>query len=436
MIQASQSLHVAHLNTLLSWLFLSDHMLSIIHLCKSYFLQISFTDKILLFWHPLTLHCTGIRSCCPVLNCNGPHYHLFWFTAFPANHCNYCSHSTAIQVTSTLVHWLLRACVCTVLWWLLLSLLWSAVHLASFLGCAKHLPLVLWCAQCLHSLLWCTIALAFQFRGRHARTPLFRGGHATALQFRGRHATVLQIRGCHATAQHPADVTTIRLQFALASTAAWTLLLAQRSATSETCAANLRVARKLPQFMARTCGHLPPPSAQKFVQLLQIFWRTCGKTSAAICVSIGSSARRFFSKRQFCRFLSHCICSFATIFVFRRSSRRSSPICLQIFNICRLRLRGRRVHRSISPSRHLAISLAFNPSSVVHHTLKNLPNLRPYVRHLRSFGPHNYCQNCHFLLAPTLRNHCNARAASGSLLCTLGRTTAKRTQETRQTQRE
>ena len=371
MIQASQSLQVAHLNTLLSWPFLSDHMLSIIHLCKSYFLQISFTDKILLFWHPLTLHCTGIRSCCPVLNCNGLHYHLFWFTAFPTNHCNYCSHSTALQVTSTLVHWLLRACVCTVLWWLLLSLLWSAVHLASFLGCAKHLPLVLWCAQYLHSLLWCTIALAFQFRGRHARTPLFRGGHATALQFRGRHATVLQIRGCHATALqirgchatalHPADVTTIHPALHPATAATICLqfrLRFRRRLDPAACAticplrnlhSNLRVARKLPQFMARTCGHLPPPSAQKFVQLLQIFWRTCGKTSAAICVSIGSSARRFFSKRQFCRFLSNCICSFATIFALRRSSRRSSPIFLQIFNICRLRLRGRLVHRSISP---------------------------------------------------------------------------------------
>ena len=199
MIQASQSLHVAHLNTLLSWLFLSDHMLSIIHLCKSYFLQISFTDKILLFWHPLTLHCTGIRSCCPVLNCNGPHYHLFWFTAFPANHCNYCSHSTAIQVTSTLVHWLLRACVCTVLWWLLLSLLWSAVHLASFLGCAKHLPLILWCAQCLHSLLWSwrrqfshsvvynRTGVPIPWSSRQDTTLPWRTRHCTAVPWPSRH---------------------------------------------------------------------------------------------------------------------------------------------------------------------------------------------------------------------------------------------------------
>ena len=117
MIQASQSLQVAHLNTLLSWLFLSDHMLSIIHSCKSYFLQISFTDKILLFWHPVTLHCIEIRSCCPVLNCNGLNYHLFWFTAFPANHCNYCFHLAKIESNLHLLHLLhpLRSSNCTVL---------------------------------------------------------------------------------------------------------------------------------------------------------------------------------------------------------------------------------------------------------------------------------------------------------------------------------
>ena len=162
----------------------------------------------------------------------------------------------------------------------------------------------------------CTTA-ALQFRGRHATVVQIRGCHATAQQFRGCHASAPSFCGCHTTCTAVPWLSRHGVPN-LWCTRHWRFLTTHL-APPPPCAAPCCRRHSLPavslafpppplgpcclrndlppaklaqqpyesranfsqQFMAHTCGHLPPPSAQKFGTLVRTTfadpWRTCGK---------------------------------------------------------------------------------------------------------------------------------------------------------------
>ena len=463
MIQASQSLHVAHLNTLLSWLFLSDHMLSIIHLCKSYFLQISFTDKVLLFWHPVTLHCTllQILLSCTELQSTALSSFLVYCTVPEQTTAITARNELSLQVhqyISSLVvarlrlHSTLVAFFChfygpQFIW----RHFWGAQSTCHWFSGA-HSTCIRFCGVQLH---WCSNSVVVT-PGHHssvADTPLHCSSVAvTPLCCKSVAVTPLR---CKSVAVTPLRCT---LLTSPQSTLHCTLLPSPQSA----CSFALRFPRRLDPAACATICHLrnlrsKPASRAQTSAVHGTYLRT---SSAAIgtkvlynfCRSFGAPAGKHLRPSAFPSAVPRADSSangsfavscptasavsrrsslFADLHVAARPSSWRSSTSVAFASAVVL---------SIAPSRLLAISPSLwrsIPSSLVHHT----PKICLICDHtfnicVRLDPTTNKTAKTAILLAPTLRNHCNARAASGSLLCTLGCTTAKRTQETRQTQRE